>query len=95
MVWAPHRESEPLTLCHNGRRVMPADVEEGAKAAIFSANDYDRLARYLGCQVLSGLGDLLDAPGNLPASTENGPSLEVGEGLIEVPRRRDGRSVIE
>jgi hypothetical protein len=75
--------------------MMPADVEEGAKAAIVSANDYYRLARYLGRQVLSGLRELLDAPDNLPISTENRSLFEVGEGLIEVPRRRDGRSVIE
>ena len=95
MVWAPHRESESLTLGHNRRRMMLADVEEGAQAAIVSANDYDRLASYLGRQVLSGLGHLLDAPDNLPISTEDRPSFVVGEGFIEVPRRGDGRSVIE
>jgi hypothetical protein len=90
MIWAPHRNGATFALRDDGRSMMTTNVEEGAKSVAFVADHYYWLAGDFNCQELARVGNLLDAPGNLPVSTEDGTPLSFGEVFIEVPRCRNG-----
>jgi hypothetical protein len=48
------------------RRVMAADVEEGAQLAVSSAHGENRLARKLGGKVIAWMSDLVGSSNRLP-----------------------------
>ena len=77
-----------LTLSHDRRTLMTADVEKSAKHIVTASDNQNRLSSYLSSDVLSPLANLIGASDCLPRPAEDHPLLQFENARICVPRGR-------
>src|SRR4051812_42897523 len=76
----------------NRSRMMAADVEKSAQAAVGTAHNEITLTRDLTGYILAGLGDLRGPPRHLPGAAKYGILFRLVNSWIGVPGGRQRRS---
>ena len=76
----------PCSSVDDGGSMMAAHIVEGAKLAIVSSNDYQRLARKFRGDEFSRLRKLISARDHLPAAGEDVPAFQFGDALVHYQR---------
>ena len=95
VVGAAQDRGLALGLGHHRRGVVAAHVEEAAQLAVVAPHHDDRLAGEHRRDVLAGLLELVEAADHLPRAREDGPALELGDALVDVPGSRDRPGLLE
>jgi len=84
-----------LRLGDDGGGVMAADIVESAELVVIAARDDNGFAGNVRSEEISFFADLVDAADGLPGFCEDALLFEFVDARIEVPRRRNGPSVVE
>ena len=95
MIWTAELWRLTFRLRHHRSCMMAADVEECAGDLVITAHDDKRLACEIGCDVLTGLDQLISTGTIMPCVTKNCLQFEIVERRARVPGRWDGRSAIQ